>query len=230
MFKNLKSLFVVSDDESTEEKSVTENKENTKSSENKTTATTTTTTTTTVQNTNTVKPVSGSVDNAILDKLLKAIDDNNQAGMDYLEFRQALKTLSNLPMDEATKFQSAYATASTMGITLQKLLESIDFYKKVLQIEDENFKKAMAQQSTANIDDKIKEKEAIELSIKQKSEQIQALTEQIRQNQTQIEELSSFIETTQQKITNTSKNFETTLQSILFEFNQDAEKLKQYIK
>lgn len=223
MFKNLKSLFVVSDEETTEEKTVTENKEKTETPVNKTT-------TTPVENKNVVASSNGTVDNAILEKLFKAIEDNNQPGLDYLEFRQALKSLANLPMDEATKFQSAYATASTMGITLPKLIESINFYKKVLQIEEDNFKKAMAQQSTINIDGKIKEKENLALSIKQKSEQIQALTEQIRQNQSQIEELTKFIEGTQQKINETSKNFETTLHSIVSQFNNDEEKLKLYIK
>ena len=52
-------------------------------------------------------------------------------GFDYLEYRRSLKSLETFPMDEATKFRSSYATASTMGVTVEKLLESIEFYNVI---------------------------------------------------------------------------------------------------
>src|SRR5690242_18768533 len=77
----------------------------------------------------------GASDQRIMSALLKALEENNMDGFDFLEFKNSLKALSQMPLDEATKFRSAFATASTMGVTVAKLLDSVDYYKKVLIAE-----------------------------------------------------------------------------------------------
>ncbi len=211
MLKNLKSLFFV-----TEEVKVETEPEKTESGSNMVTSPTAT-------------PI-GIVDNKILDKLFGAIEENNQDGFDYLEYRQALKSLAAFPMDEATRFQSAFATASTMGVTLEKLLSSIDFYKKVLQNEEDKFKKATKDQSSVNVDGKHKERDAINLLINEKAAQIQKLTEEIRQHQNEVEELNKFIHSSEQRINETTLNFESSFNTLMSQLDQDAQKLKQYIK
>lgn len=216
MLKNLKSLFIVTEEE--QKNAVSEAQPSAQS-----------TSTMNVVNPNAV-PSTGKIDNTILDKLLQALEDNNQAGFDYFEFRKAMLTLVALPMDEATKFQSTFATAATMGVTLEKLLESIAFYKKVLSNEEDNFSKAIKEQTTININNKLSEKEKITALIKEKSDKIQKLTEEIRASQAEILEINSFIEASEIKIKETSLNFETSLNVLKNQLEQDAIKLKQYIK
>jgi hypothetical protein len=170
------------------------------------------------------------IDNAILDRLLQAIEDNNQSGFDYLEYRRSLKSLAALPMDEMVKFQSAYATASTMGVTLEKLLASIDFYRKVLMNERDNFTKASKEQYAINVEGKLKEKDNINNVINEKSLKIQKLTEEIRKHQADLEEMTKVIEAGDRKIKETTGNFETALHYLLSQMDQDTEKLKTYIK
>jgi len=215
MLKNLKSLFVT-----TEEEKSTTNSKATKSPENKPSDI--------PQSENTVS--SRPVDNNILDRLLQAIENNNQSGFDYLEYRRSLKSLAALPMDETVKFQSAYATASTMGVTLEKLLASIEFYKKVLHNEEDTFKKASKEQYVVGVENKIKEKEKINSVIKEKSLKIQKLTEEIRVHQTEMEQMGKQIETGDAKIRETTANFDQALQVLISQMEQDALKLKQYIK
>jgi hypothetical protein len=206
MLKNLKSLFVTTEAEQTVTKSKTPN-----ASENKAPDT---------QSGNSL--ASKPVDNTILDKLLLALENNNQAGFDYLEYRRSLKSLAALPMDEPVKFQSAYATASTMGVTLEKLLSSIEFYKKVLRNEEDTFRKASKEQYVVNVENKLKEKE--------KSGKIQKLTEEIRVHQSELEEMGKLIETGDAKIRETTGNFDQALQVLISQMELDAEKLKKYIK
>ncbi len=212
MLKNIKSLFILSEEK--ESNSKTEAQPENLSD-------------------NSASPVlspKGNVDNSILDKLFQALDDNNQQGFDYLEFRKALIALNALSMDEAIKFQSTFATASTMGVTLEKLIESIEFYKKVLINEENNFIKAIKEQTTVNIDEKNSEKEKINLAIKEKSEKIRKLTEEIRGHQSEEQQLRLSIETSEYKINETALNFETSLNIIKKQLEEDATKLKQYIK
>src|SRR5258705_117865 len=85
----------------------------------------------------------GTGDQRIMTALLKAIEENNMDGFDFLEFKNSLKALSQMSLDEATRFRSAFATASTMGVTVPKLLESVDYYKKVLIAEKDKFNKTL---------------------------------------------------------------------------------------
>jgi len=216
MLKNFRSLFIVSDENAatpvSETPTTNQTVELAQKPDQKVTSST------------------GNIDNDILGKLFQALEDNNQSGFDYMEFRKALKTLSALPMDESIKYQSTFATASTIGVTLEMLLSSIEFYKKVLINEEANFTKAIKDQTSVNISDKITQKENILKSIVAKSEQIKKLTNEIGGLQTEIEQLTLSIETAESKIKETALNFETSINVIKNQLDQDAIKLKQYIK
>ncbi|MBL0078152.1 MAG: hypothetical protein IPP53_03235 [Bacteroidetes bacterium] len=147
-FNKLKGLFIVQDPEVPK----VENTENTKNE---------------VPSKNSTKKeitqpnisLPAAVDDKIRDTLLQALADNNMEGFDYFEFKQSLATLSKMPLDEATQFKSAFATAATMGITKENLLQSADYYKKVLHKEKEKFDVAVKGQNNANV---LKKKEELE--------------------------------------------------------------------
>ncbi|CAM1361380.1 hypothetical protein [Tenacibaculum xiamenense] len=221
MLKNLKSLFIV-DDSADEKKEPTEkNKEQPKKevAENKPTPSNTQRTTST-----------GNVDNAIIDKLLGAIEKNNLEGFDYLEFKKALKALEKIPMDEATKYRSTFATASTMGVTLEKLVESTTHYIKVLDNENNTFLKAFEGQLTSKVGNKEKEIVQFEAIIKEKSERIKQLTEEITKHQSQIAELRKVVDESKTKIDKTKNDFKLSYLHLRTQLEQDVEKMKQYLK
>ena len=63
------------------------------------------------------------LDDKSMEYLTSALAKNNLPGFDYLEFKQSLGALASLNMDEATAYKSAFATASTVGLTKEKLLK-----------------------------------------------------------------------------------------------------------
>ena len=66
----------------------------------------------------------GKIDQKFVDVLLKAIDNQNMEGFDYLEYKQSLQSLSKMDMDESTRYKSAFAMAKTMGATkIQRLTQ-----------------------------------------------------------------------------------------------------------
>lgn len=204
----LKSLFIVDDTTQTENKEKTEtNTEN-----------------------DTVQPViQGNVDQSILDTLFKSLSDNNLQGFDYFEYKQSLKTLRGM-LDEQTAFKSAFATAATMGITKEKLLETANFYVKVLEKEKDKFDEAARSQGGGAVDAKKKEIELATKSIADKSEQIRKMTDEISAAQAKINELKAFVLQAENKIAETSKNFVASYNTISAEINTDIEKIKQYIQ
>ena len=70
------------------------------------------------------------LDSKSVDFLTKALAKNNLDGFDYLEFIQSLKALADLGMDEGTSIKSAFATASTVGLTKAKLVQTGKHYKQ----------------------------------------------------------------------------------------------------
>ena len=85
----------------------------------------------------------GKITGKFVDILFKAMEKNNIDGFDYLEYKQSLNSLKKMPMDEATRYQSAFAMAQTMGANPQMLATTAQHYIDVLRKEEEAFENAL---------------------------------------------------------------------------------------
>ncbi len=226
MLDKLKSIFIVDD-------SPKENPKEKKDDSKKETSATTSSTTQTVSTApkrQTTTTSSGTVDNSIIERLLGAIEKNNLEGFDYIEFKKALKALEKIPMDEATKYRSTYATASTLGVTLDKLVDSTTHYIKVLDNENTTFIKAFEGQISSKVGNKEKEIVQFEAIIKEKSARIKQLTEEIAKHQEQITGLRQAVDESKSKIDKTRNDFKLSYLHLRTQLEQDVEKMKQYLK
>ena len=168
------------------------------------------------------QPVAAS-EGAVTDKFMgilsAALEKNNQPGFDYFEFRQSLKNLAKMPMDEATRFHSAYAMAQTMGITSQKLLESAQFYLNILNAEQSKFNEAHVQQRARMIGNREEEIKNLE-----------ATMQQIEEHRQRSEQIRSEINESTVKIETTKADFEATFAVVAGQLQDDAAKIQQYLK
>src|SRR5690606_39218150 len=85
----------------------------------------------------------GKVQDKLFDVLFGALQANNQQGFDYMEFKDFVKSLASVPMDDATRFKSAFATAQTMGATKDVILKSANHYLDILSREEAKFQDAL---------------------------------------------------------------------------------------
>ncbi|MBK8444516.1 MAG: hypothetical protein IPL35_14385 [Sphingobacteriales bacterium] len=171
----------------------------------------------------------GTIDEKITSTLLQAIESNNLDGFDYLEYKKSLQALANLPMDEATKYRSAFATASTMGISLSKLLESATYYVQILEREKNTFDEALKGKSENDVQGKRQEQERLRQALQQKAETIQRLTEEMKRDQSAVDEIDQYIASITQKLAQTKNNFEVSYQNIYQQMDNDIQKIKQYL-
>lgn len=169
------------------------------------------------------------LDSKSIDFLSKALAKNNLPGFDYLEFKQSLVALAEMNMDEGTAIKSAFATASTMGLTREKLTTSIQHYKKVLSEEKSHFDVALQNQMKKRVDGKRNEVEKLKGQIGKWQEQIEKLKEQIEKSQLTIDHADEIIEAETDKIQKTKENFEHTFQSVVNQINKDAENIATYL-
>ncbi len=168
--------------------------------------------------TNKISNESTSFNTKIMTQLLQVLHDNNQTGFDYIEYKNAVKSLKSMNLDEKTRFQSAFTTAKTLGVTKIKLLNSIGFYQKILLKEEEKFTNSLKNNTT-------------DLSLSQKKE----ITNSILIKKKQIKQLTSEIKELEKKIYGVNKNghsssdFEITFNRLIQEMRADIKKINKYL-
>jgi hypothetical protein len=171
-------------------------------------------------------PAKGEFNEQIFNSLTKAISDANLPGEDYLEFIGALQAMQKIELSESVKMQTVLATLSIKGLTVQKIVESADYYLKVLENEKDKFKQAMAQQTQGKVDEKQKQIKTLEDANLKKAEQIKILTDEINFNTEQIEKIKKDITDADHKIKATETNFYVTYDYVANQIINNVEKIK----
>jgi len=173
----------------------------------------------------------GQVTDKFMKILLGAMDKANLDGFDYLEFKNSLQSLKKMQqMDEATRFQSAYAMAQTMGATPKNLIQTAQHYIKVLEDEEKKFEQALGGNTQSQIGSKQMRMKNLTAELQQKEEQIKKLQAQIEAGKKEHQKLSSDIKKASSKIENTKADFIATYEAIRGQIVRDTERIKQYLK
>ena len=172
----------------------------------------------------------GKVRNKFIEVLFGALEKNNKEGFDYLEFKQSLQSLEKMPMDEATRYQSAMAMAKSMGVQRDALIESAKHYISVLTQEELKFKQALKKQQDQKVTQREKELKALQESITAKQKQIERLKKEIEDAGQKADKIQASLATEKQKIQSTANDFMASLKVLSDQIHSDVEKMKQYLK
>lgn len=233
-FKNIKSLFVVEEEEdanktSEEKKTIVQKEKSTEPKiEDKKSEITwkSTSSNKIVSEQNKTKPIKKEQESLynqkIFESLTKAITKANLPGEDYIEYLQAMKAMKDLPLEEHVKIQTVLATLSTKGLTKQKLFESADYYLEVLSGEKQKFYSAFEGQAKGNISKKQSDIRSLENANKAKAQQIAKLTEEIKQNQQKID-------LTKKEISEAESKMKKAENSFIYTYNKVADQIKANI-
>lgn len=221
MFKKLKSLFVIEESEAqTETKAASENTTGAKKD------------TPVIHRAPVVTPlpnVKGQVQDKFLNVLFEAMQSSNEEGFDYLEFKDFLRSLANVPMDDSTRYKSAYVTAQTMGATKEKILNSAKQYISILAKEESKFQEALSGQKERNLTGKQEEIKNLEKSIKQNEADIEKLKADNENYRKQITTLEHDINTASDKLAQTASDFGATYQALLSQIQDDVKNIESHL-
>ncbi len=169
------------------------------------------------------------LDDKSVEFLTKALEKNNLPGFDYLEFKQSLAALLNMNMDQATAMKSSFATASTVGLTKEKLIQTAKHYQQVLNKEKTQFDAALQKQVEQRIAGKQSEVEKLRKQIIQYQEQIRKLEEHIKRSQATIDSADDHISQAREKIDQTKTRFDHAFQSIFNEISKDIDEINTFL-
>lgn len=170
-----------------------------------------------------------SLDEKSLQFLARILVKNDQSGFDYLEFKQSLKALKEMNMDEVTAMKSAYTTATTMGLTKDKLLASALHYQKLLSIEREHFNEELKRQLDKKVGGQIEEADRLKQTLTAIEAQIADLQNKGIQAKKTLEELETSISQEKGKLEETKAAFESTLEGLVRLIDVDIKQIDKHI-
>lgn len=168
-------------------------------------------------------------DQKFTDLLLKAIENQNLEGFDYLEFKNSIQSLTKVIPDESMRFKSAFEMAKTMGLDKAKLIQSGTHYINVLNAENKKFKDALENQKAKQIQGKSDQVAAVEKSIADKTKMIENLKKEIDTHTSQLDQLRSEVNEAVIKIESTNQQFIASFNLVYNQINEDIEKIKSHV-
>jgi septal ring factor EnvC (AmiA/AmiB activator) len=162
--------------------------------------------------------------------LRRAIESKNQEGFDYLEFKNALKSLDKMIPDEATRYKSAFEMGKTMGLTKDSLIQYANLYINVLEAERKKFNDAVENQKSTKIQERAQQLDEMEAQIAQKEELIKKLQGEIEQIKKSLTTVKQEIDESASKIDQRNAQFQASFALVYNQIAGDIEKIKQHIQ
>jgi len=220
MFKKFKSLFVIEEgDTASENKTSSESSSDTKKE----------TPSKSFEISTPGGGGTGKVQDKFLEALFNALETSNQEGFDYMEFKDFLKSLAKVPMDDNTRYKSAFATAATMGATKEKILSSAKHYLSVLGNEQTKFQEALQGQRERNLTGKQDEIKSLGNTIEQNQKDIEKLKADIESHRQRITALEQEIATASDKLSQTANDFDATYKTLVSQIQADVQNIESHL-
>jgi len=163
---------------------------------------------------------------------LKAIEEANIEGFDYLEFKQSINNLKKqkLGNDEKQLFITAFTLAKTMNVDKNSLLESAGHYLKVLENENIRFNESLNNSAKVKLAEREEELRKLESTLKKEKNQLIELQKKIDAHEKQVIGLKQELQQAGLKVKRIKAGFKKALSDISSQISSDIEKIKKYIK
>lgn len=169
------------------------------------------------------------IDPRSLEFIAQAIERNNLPGFDYFEFKRAVTQLAEMNLDEATAHKSAFATAATLGITKEKLIETAGYYRNIVEKEKEQFNKALDNQTATKVAARQQEVNRLRDQIERHKVEIARLQDEIAGYLNQAEAADTAVKLESEKLEKSKTAFEKAHQSVLMIIDRDVENMHKHL-
>lgn len=176
------------------------------------------------------------LDDRSLEFLANAIERNNLPGFDYFEFKRAIVQLKEMNLDEETAYKSAFTTASTLGLTKEKLIETAGYYRDLVEKEQVQFEQAHDNQNATKVAGRQHEvarlKDQIErhkAEIERQKADIVRLQEEVASYSTQVTQSEGAAKSEAEKLEKAKVAFEKTNKAVLLHIDKDVENMHKYL-
>lgn len=174
----------------------------------------------------------GTVDQKFAEHFANVLAQNNPPGPDYFEFREALKSLSNLGLPEDKQFQAAWASFKALGgandVTV--LTNTANQYIAALSKDQAGFTKSVENALTERVGSLQTEQKRLQTENEALTKQLAQIQQQIDVNKTRLASIDGEMTEQSAKITQNQQNYEATFAHFTDQIKGDIAKMTQYLK
>ena len=164
-----------------------------------------------------------------VDSLIGALKDHQLPGFEYFKFKQSLNKLKAMNLDEETALKSAFATASTLGITVEKLIKTARHYQHVLSTQKAQFDSAHQKQVQEKIAARQEQKQEVLKKIQECKDQISKLEKLIKNMEDKLGKLEGEMATSTEKIEHTKSEFEKAYTDMHGQIENDIQRFEKVL-
>ncbi len=169
------------------------------------------------------------IDERSAEFLLSKLTSRQKQGFDYLRFKRSLKAMEHLPLDESTRFQSAFAAAQALDVTREELMKTAQYYLDYLGKEQAQFSREAEDRLQKRVKERKQQIEHVTEMIEKYREKVKQLQAQIAGYEEKVSHATAEMESEQERIDSSRQLFDQTCQSLMEAIEEDLEKLNRYL-
>jgi hypothetical protein len=174
----------------------------------------------------------GSIDQKFAEHFANVLAQNNPPGPDYFEFRETLRSLSNLGLPEDKQYQAAWASFKALGGMSDPtaLTNTANGYIAALNKDREAFGKSVETALAERVGGLQNEQKRLQTENESLAKQLTQIQKQMDANTNRLAAIGGEITEQSGKITQNRQNFETTFAHFIDQIKGDIAKMTQYLK
>lgn len=174
----------------------------------------------------------GTVDAKFAEHFANVLAQNNPPGPDYFEFRETLRSLTNLGLSEDKQFGAAWASFKALGgpSDVTVLTNTANGYIAALNKDREAFGKSVDAALAERVGGLQNEQKRLQAENESLAKQLVEIQKQIDTNANRLTAIGGEITEQSGKITQNRQNYETTFVHFMDKIKGDMAKMTQYLK
>jgi methyl-accepting chemotaxis protein len=175
-------------------------------------------------------PTAMALDEEALDKFEKHFEElfnkANLPGPDYYEFWKMMETLEPHIKEERARISATYASLVIQGLTKEKLVDTAEKYKALIQEDKNRFEKAVNEKGEGEIGQKRQQLKQMDETIAQQMETIRKLTQEIAETQAAMGKLNTAIAEEEHKLMQNKQGYTLACDAMLQKITDDVNKIQ----
>ncbi|WP_080240375.1 hypothetical protein [Spirosoma rigui] len=174
----------------------------------------------------------GAVDPKFAQHFADVLAQNNPPGPDYFEFRETLRSLSNLGLPEEKQYQAAWASFKALAGTadMSMLTNTANQYIAALSKDRDAFGKSVEAAIAERVGGLQNEQKRLQTENEALAKQLLAIQQQIDANNNRLTSIGGDITEQSARITQNQQNYDVTFAHFIEQIKGDIAKITQYLK
>jgi hypothetical protein len=174
----------------------------------------------------------GTIDPKFAQHFADVLAQNNPPGPDYFEFRETLRSLSNLGLTEDKQYQAAWASFKALAGTtdVSTLTNTANQFVAALNKDRDAFGKSVEAAIAERVGGLQNEQKRLQTDNEALAKQLLAIQQQIDANSNRLTAINGEVAEQSAKITQNRQNYDVTFAHFTDQIKGDIAKITQYLK